>query len=172
MKQIILLISIIGISFNALAQYDNNRHEFRIDALEALVFPGLDISYEYILGNYSGAGVAVNVRLDSPNDDYEVFTLAPYYRQYFFDNAAYGIRGFYAEGLLQYTNGKDDRNNITLEVETYDDIGIGFGGGYKLIAPNGFVIDAGLDLGRNFKLDEASNDFFFRFGISIGYRFF
>ncbi len=91
----------------------------------------------------------------------------------FFKNSTYGSRGFYAEGLLlQYTNGKDDRNNVTLEVDTYDDIGIGFGGGLKFVAPNGFIFDVGADLGRNFKLDEASNDFFVRFGVSLEYRFF
>jgi len=174
-KKIILLLSLIGISSTTWSQEPNTaekKHELRIDALEMLVYPGLDITYEYVLNEYSGVGAAVNFRLDPPEDDYEAFTFAPYYRQYFFQNKYFGSKGFYIEGLMQYTSGKTEKETQISNVENYNDLGVGFGGGVKWITNNGFIIDLGGDIGRNFKFDEESNDVFFRWGISLGYRFF
>lgn len=176
MKKVILLLSILTISITSWSQ-TARRHELKIDALGALVVPALELSYEYAMNIHSGVGVTTSFRLDPPSDDYEAFSFAPYYRQYFYDNQSYGNKGFFLEALLQYTSGKDENKIIdetrgVTDIEHYNDIGIGFGGGAKWITPNGLTIEAGAGLGRNFKLDKNSPDFFFRWGINLGYRFF
>ena len=176
MKKNFLLLSVLSISISSWSQ-GPRRHEIKIDALGILVVPTLELSYEYAMNIHSGVGVATSLRLDAPDDDYEAFTLAPYYRQYFYDNQSYGNKGFFIEALVQYSNGKDENkvvneNRGITSIENYNDIGIGFGGGVKWITPNGLTIDASAGLGRNFKLDENSPDFFFRWGINLGYRFF
>lgn len=176
MKKIVLLLSLFTITLTTWSQTEH-RHEIKLDALGVLVGPSLELSYEYTINMHSAIGVANYIRLDPPSDDYEAFTLAPYYRQYFYDNKSYGNKGFFIEALLQYSSGKDEKKVINEDrnivgIENYNDIGIGFGGGVKWITPNGFTVEAGAGVGRNFKLDENSPDFFFRWGINLGYRFF
>jgi len=176
MKKIILLVSFLFLSLTSWSQVER-KHEFKLDALGALVVPSLEISYEYAVNGYSGVGVASFLRLDPPNDDYRAFSLAPYYRQYFYNNAVYGNKGFFIEALLQYSTGEDEEkvtntNRGITSIENYNDLGIGFGGGCKWTTPNGFIVETNIALGRNFKLDDNSPNFFFNWGINLGYRFF
>ena len=176
MKKIILLLSILTVSITSWSQTER-RHEIKIDALGALVVPSLEISYEYAMNVHSGIGVASYFRLDPPSDDYRTFSIAPYYRQYFYDNQSYGNKGFFIEAQLQYSSGKDEKEIINEalgipDIKHYNDIGVGFGGGVKWVTPNGFTVEAGAGVGRNFKLDKNSPDFFFNWGINLGYRFF
>ncbi len=151
-------------------------HEIKIDALSALVTPAIEISYEYALGNSSGVGLATFFRLNPPNDNYREFSIAPYFRQYFYNNREYGQKGFYIEALLQYATGNDDAKLFGStnrdKLDDYNDLGIGFGGGIKWLTTNGFSVDIGAGIGRNFKIDDASPDFFLNWGINLGYRFF
>ena len=174
MKKIVFLIAFIGITLTSWSQ--DRSHELKLDALGVLVGPSLEITYEYALNVHSAVGVSTYFRLDRPeNKKYEGFTFAPFYRQYFYDNQSFGNKGFFIEALLQYTNGKGEID-IEDEQETiladYSDIGIGFGGGVKWITPNGFTVEGVAGVGRNFKMDDHSNDFFVRFGINLGYRFY
>ncbi len=149
------------------------KHEIRIDALEVLVTPAVEVSYEYSLSNGIGLGTSVFFRVDKPEDDFKEFALTPYVRQYFFNNMDFGQKGFYIEAFGQYTTGKREEeviNSINV-VEDYNDLGLGFGGGLKWLANSGFSIDAGAGIGRNFGISDGAPDFFFRWGIHIGYRF-
>ena len=38
---------------------EGRKHELRVDAAEALAIPALDVSYEYVISKYSGAGASV-----------------------------------------------------------------------------------------------------------------
>ena len=81
------------------------------------------------------------------------------------------------EALLQYSTGEDKEKVINATrgitaIDSYSDIGVGFGGGCKWTTPNGFIVETNVTLGRNFKLDDNSPDFFFNWGINLGYRFF
>ena len=175
MKKIIFIISLIGITLTSWSQ--DRMHELKLDALGVLAGPSLELTYEYALNVHSAIGVSTFIRLDRPNRrKYEGFTLAPFYRQYFYDNSSFGNKGFFIEALIQYTNGVGEKDVDNEEVDyilaDYGDIGIGFGGGVKWISPNGFTVEGVAGVGRNFKIDEHSNDFFLRFGINLGYRFY
>ncbi len=183
MKKQILVLLLCSISTFSFSQEDtkdpkdktNAKHEFRIDALEGLVVPALDISYEYIISQYSGVGATLWLSFDSDIDDYQDFAFTPYYRQYFFNKKDYGARGFYAEGLLQFARGEEDvfvidgsSNNTT---EDWSKFGIGFALGQKWVSKNGFSLDLNIGGGRYFGSSDVGPEAFIRGGIGVGYRF-
>ena len=150
------------------------KHEFRVDALEGLVAPAIDVSYEYVISKYSGAGVSVLIGLTDENSgDYPKFAFTPYYRQYFFNKQDYGACGFFAEGLLNYSSGTVDfftSNDFNQTEEDWSAFGIGFAIGQKWISQNGFIVEISAGVGRNFGDDDFAPEAFFRGGVSIGYR--
>lgn len=187
----ILFAICLFISINALAQEENDvnlneinskKHEVRLDVLEAILAPAIELNYEYVLSRYTGVGASINVNVD--NDDEELgfagqkFAFTPYFRQYFFNKKDYGARGFYAEGLLQYTSGQsvDFETDFTtgfstLIEEDWSAFGIGFAIGQKWVSRNGFVLELSIGVGRNLTNDEFAPDFFARGGLNFGYRF-
>ena len=82
-------------------------HELRLDAIEALVVPTIEINYEYVLSRYSGLGAAISFSFDGDDDvvGENNFAITPYFRQYFFNKREYGARGFFVEGMLQFAFG-------------------------------------------------------------------
>ncbi len=151
-----------------------NRHEFRLDALEILAIPNLEINYEYVINRYSGVGLAASVSLDDDFSDYQKYAIEPYFRQYFFNRRDYGARGLFVEGVVRFAAGENDDifdffgNELE---EDWFEIGVGFVVGQKWVSENGFVFEISLGGGR-YLLDENENDFFARGGILIGYRLF
>ena len=155
----------------------DKRHELRIDALEGLLVPAIDISYEYIISQRSGFGASAFVALQDLGGDYQQWAFSPYYRQYFFTKEEYGGKGFYAEGLLQVGGGSYDDSFYNYEIDElfYDNgdwtkFGIGVSFGQKWINKNGFVVELSLGGGRYFGNDTGP-EAFFRGGASVGYRF-
>ena len=164
MKKIFFLVSVLVSTLSFGQKY----HEVKIDALEALVTPAVDLSYEYAINEYGAVGSSIYFRLDDPKTtDFKNFMLTPYYRHHFYDNKSYGEKGFFIEGLVNYVSYKDER----LEDDTYGDVGIGFGGGVKIITGGGLTIDGHTAIIRNFETDDRSDDFIIRFGINFGFRF-
>ena len=158
-----------------IANLQDRKHELRIDALEGLIVPALDISYEYVISKYSGVGVSAFAGFSGDDDlDFDQdWAFTPYYRQYFFNKKDYGARGFYAEGLLQVAGGDDFDNFLigTNTDESWTKFGIGFGLGQKWVSKNGFVLDLNFGGGRYFGDDNLGPDAFFRGGVGVGYRF-
>lgn len=155
----------------------DRRHEVRIDAVEGLAVEVIDLSYEYVLGKYSGVGLSVLIGFEREEfDRYTSLQLTPFYRQYFFNKKDFGARGFYAEGVLNYARGRDPVDIfegdifINTERNNWSRFGVGFALGQKWISKNGFIVDVSLGAGRNFGPDDNINSFF-RGGVNIGYRF-
>ncbi len=174
MKKILTVILVI-VCYQVQAQVqedgiveNQNKHEFRIDAVEALAVPTIEINYEYVISKYSGAGIALGVNFDDVADTR--FTIEPFYRQYFLNKKDYGARGFFVEGLLRFAGGENLIVNTTRR-EDWTDLGIGVVLGQKWVSDNGFVFEISLGAGR-YLLNENSNKGFVRGGILVGYRFF
>lgn len=158
----------------------NSKHELRIDGLEALAIPNIEINYEYVISKYAGAGAAVSFSLDESFSEYQKFAITPYYRQYFLNKKEYGARGLFIEGLLQFAIG-DSYSSDFVETspgffETVDDgdwfdTGIGLAIGQKWVSNNGFVFELSGGAGRYLLDSDDSPDAFFRGGFLIGYRF-
>lgn len=176
----------LGISFIAISQdlpeqedidLDKKSHEIRIDAIEGLIVPAIDLSYEYLISKYSGAGISVFFNLSSEVESYQNFAITPYYRQYFFNKKDFGARGFFGEGILQYASGKDF-DYINFQDDTFEEVeetwtafGIGFAIGQKWVSNNGFVLEISVGGGRNLGNTDIAPEGFFRGGIAVGYRF-
>ncbi len=152
---------------------NQNRHELRLDAFDILVFPNLEISYEYVISKYSGFGLAASFSLDDDFNEYQAFAIEPFYRQYFLNKKEYGARGLFIEGVLRFAGGEDvnvaDLSNI--QTENWFDVGMGLTIGQKWVSDNGFIFEISAGGGRYF-LDESGSEGFARGGVLIGYRFF
>ncbi len=190
MKKTITLLALIISSFGFaqentddepvnLNEINNKKHEFRIDVLESLLLPAIDISYEYVLSRYSGVGASINVNFQDEDSDFrQEFAFTTYYRQYFFNKKDYGARGFFAEGLLQYASGENgnflfgDNGLDESERGNWNKFGVGVAIGQKWVSRNGFVIELSVGGGRYLGGDDGiSPEGFFRGGLSFGYRF-
>ena len=186
----LLPIAMLLFCFQAIAQeeeeqvnltnFNTKKHEVRIDALEGLIVPAIDLGYEYVISKYSGAGLSINIALDSDNDvDLpQDFAITPYFRQYFFNREDYGAKGFYAEGLLQFATGDDifftfneNEGTSTQGNRDWSQFGVGFAVGQKWVSRNGFVAELSLGGGRYLGGDDFAPGGFFRGGASVGYRF-
>ncbi|WP_108807588.1 hypothetical protein [Aquimarina spinulae] len=178
MKKLFTII-LLFIFCKSQAQEDNivnnqNKHEFRLDAFEALVIPNLEINYEYVIGKYSGTGLAVSISLDDDFREYQAFAIEPYYRQYFLNKKDFGARGLFVEGVLRFAGGENDifnASNNSVQHENWIDMGIGLVIGQKWVSKNGFVFEISLGGGR-YLLNQSDVVGFARGGILIGYRFF
>lgn len=155
----------------------DKRHELRIDALEGLLVPAIDLNYEYIISRRSGFGGAVYLALTEISGDYQQWAIAPYYRQYFFTKEEYGGKGFFAEGLLQLAGGEYETLSYIGGIEQpiygedpWTKFGIGVSFGQKWVNKNGFVVELSLGGGRYFGND-GGPEAFFRGGALVGYRF-
>lgn len=154
------------------------KHELRIDALEGLIVPAIDLSYEYVFSKYAGAGITLFINLDDNGfSEYQNFAISPYYRQYLFNKKEYGARGFFAEGLLQYASGNFEEYNFengfyTITNKNWNTFGIGVSLGQKWVSNNGFIIELSFGGGRYFNTKEYyTPEGFFRGGVLLGYRF-
>lgn len=181
-----LFILFIGLAAMAMGQETettelnkiDSKHEVRVDVLESLIAPAIDVSYEYVISKFSGAGISAFVALDDDIGDYQNFAITPYYRQYFFNKKEYGARGFFAEGVVQFAAGDtgdyfydDITGNYISEDRNWNAFGIGFAIGQKWVSKNGFVAEISAGGGRNFASEDFVPEAFFRGGISFGYRF-
>ncbi len=181
MKKLISTAIMMVFFFAAWAQEEQtfeknmNKHEFRIDALELLAIPNIDIQYEYALNKYSGFGLAMTYSLDDSYSEYQHYSINPYFRQYFFNKKDFGARGFFVEGLLKFAGGEDywsyDTTGFEIDRKDWFNVGAGVVLGQKWVSDNGFVLEISAGGGR-YLLNNDGPKGFFRGGISIGYRFF
>lgn len=161
----------------------SGKHEIRLDALELIVASNLEVNYEYILNQYSGTGISVAVNLeDGYESDFLKWAVTPFYRQYIFNRNGFPARGFFAEGSLslgQYHNYYYDydynyeyEDNIIYDRdETLTRFGAGIGLGYKFVSRSRFLLELSAGVGRFLGGNRYAEDFYFRGGLLVGYRF-
>ena len=145
----------------------NRKHELRLDILEAVAVPALEVNYEYVISKFSGAGAAVHFSFnDSDYLEFQKFAFTPYYRQYFFNKKDFGARGFFVEGNLRIAHGDEFFNGD----ESCTQFGAGFALGQKWTSRNGFVFEISAGIGRYFGSGNGP-EVYPRGGFSAGYRF-
>ncbi|MEZ4875851.1 MAG: hypothetical protein R2793_10485, partial [Flavobacteriaceae bacterium] len=162
-KTLFIALMITSYSFfgqnEATPSNETAKHELKIDGLEGLIVPAIDISYEYLLSAHSGAGVFTFINLDNTTYDYQKLTVGAYYRQYVFNKEDKYAKGFFAEGLLQYGTGEnynfyyDEIDNYVEVKENWSRVGVGATLGYKWVSGNGFIIEISGGGGRYFDSD-------------------
>lgn len=152
--------------------------EIKVDVLEGLLVPNIEISYEYALSYSSGIGALTKIDLSGEDVDFTAkFVLQPYYRQYFYQKQDFGINGVFIEGCLRYAVGKAytyDDSEFPYPIEPnevhWHSAGIGFSLGKKWINQNGFLFEALIGGGRYLAATDGPEGFF-NGGLVVGYRF-
>lgn len=166
-----------------LEKFNNvKKHELSLDVISALAVPGINPRYEYVLGRYSGVGIDLNVAFPDEDDVdlAETFSITPYYRQYFFSKEDYGAKGFYGEGFVKFYT-YDYNNSILffesgLPTESFTELAVGVGIGWKWVSDSGFMIDLGFGIGRNLGIADDKGlydlpEVVGRGGLNFGWRF-
>ncbi|WP_396633043.1 DUF3575 domain-containing protein [Maribacter sp. R86514] len=166
-----LLIFITTSSFSQAYYNDENSHEVKLNIGQFLVTTTVELGYEYYINEDTSIGGTLY--FDGKSTDYNGnFGIGPNLRAYF----GYGPKsGLFAEVFgIYYTGENDDEDTANLGNRNYDysTIALGLGGGYKWATRSQkFTIELNGGLGRNINPEDFQDDFMFRAGLSLGYRF-
>ena len=172
--------------------------EIKLDVIDFLTQPALNIGYEIINDSYSSYGAEVFLNFNDNNLSRswsEKFSLNPFYRFYFLNKTDFGGEGYFAEVFIKFANIEYDRNTYfydpmpnepyssTEEIKAWD-IAPGVGVGRKWVNKKGWTFEYMLGFGRylfaNSRNDDIPNgvsvsdyrpEATFKGGISIGKRF-
>ena len=174
-------------------------HEIKLDVIDFLTLPALNIGYEKINDSYSsyGADLFFNFNDNNLSSSWsEKFSLNPFYRFYFLNKTDFGGEGYFAEIFIKFSNIEYNREtyyndpmpnepySTTEEIKVWD-IAPGFGVGRKWVNKKGWTFEYMVGVGRflfaNNGNDDCTNcgydvydnrpEATFKGGISIGKRF-
>tara|TARA_S200000501_G_scaffold41569_1_gene33813 strand:- start:269 stop:916 length:648 start_codon:yes stop_codon:yes gene_type:complete len=172
--------------------------EIKLDVIDFLTQPALNIGYEIINDSYSSYGAEVFLNFNDNNLSRswsEKFSLNPFYRFYFLNKTDFGGEGYFAEVFIKFANIEYDRNtyfydpmpnepySTSEEIKAWD-IAPGVGVGRKWVNKKGWTFEYMLGFGR-YLFGSSENDDIpdggsvseyrpeatFKGGISIGKRF-
>ena len=172
--------------------------EIKLDVIDFLTQPALNIGYEIINDAYSSYGAEVFLNFNDNNASRswsEKFSLNPFYRFYFLNKTDFGGEGYFAEVFIKFSNIEYDRDtyfyspmpnepySTTEEIKAWD-IAPGVGVGRKWVNKKGWTFEYMLGFGRylfansgndnpdsNYEVDNYRPEGTFKGGISIGKRF-
>ena len=160
--------------------------EIKLDVIDFLTQPALNIGYEIINDSYSSYGAEVFLNFNDNNLSRswsEKFSLNPFYRFYFLNKTDFGGEGYFAEVFIKFANIEYDRNSTTEEIKAWD-IAPGVGVGRKWVNKKGWTFEYMLGFGRYLFANSENDDSpdggsvsdyrpeaTFKGGISIGKRF-
>ena len=172
--------------------------EIKLDVIDFLTQPALNIGYEIINDSYSSYGAEVFLNFNDNNLSRlwsEKFSLNPFYRFYFLNKTDFGGEGYFAEVFIKFANIEYDRNtyfydpmpnepySTTEEIKAWD-IAPGVGVGRKWVNKKGWTFEYMLGFGRylfasgenddipdGVSLSDYRPEATFKGGISIGKRF-
>ena len=172
--------------------------EIKLDVIDFLTQPALNIGYEIINDSYSSYGAEVFFNFNDNNASRswsEKFSLNPFYRFYFLNKTDFGGEGYFAEVFIKFANIEYDRNTYFYDAmpnEPYStneeikawDIAPGVGVGRKWVNKKGWTFEYMLGFGRylfassqndnpdsNYEVENYRPEATFKGGISIGKRF-
>ncbi len=172
--------------------------EMKLDVIDLLSQPALNIGYEKINDSYSSYGADIFFNFNNNNASRswsEKFSLNPFYRFYFLNKTDFGGEGYFVELFIKFSNIEFDRNiynydsfpnepQVTNEEIKAWDIAPGVGIGRKWVNKKGWTFEYMIGVGR-YLFSSSENDDIpdgasvsdyrpeatFKGGISIGKRF-
>lgn len=177
MKKIYFILASVLMSNFGFSQeietLDFKKNELKGNAL-FLILGSLDITYERILNEESGVGIALSIPVDKYNWDVN-FSATGFYRYYFGQKPA---AGFFGEAFGMLNNVDDwiyyeDGNEYNYRPKTLTDFALGIGLGGKWVTKKGLLLEINAGIGRNLFNSKYERDFELigRGGITLGYRF-
>ncbi len=139
------------------------KNEIKLDVIDILFQPALNVSYERISDSYSsfGGDVFINFNNNSSSVSWsDRFSISPFYRFYFLNKKDFGGAGFFVELFSKFSFGEEtveygyglyDESVLPYYEfvdESYFDIGLGVGLGRKWINKKGITFEIMLGIGR------------------------
>ena len=158
--------------------------ELKLDVIDLLTQPALNVGYEKINDAYSsfGADLFLNLNDISSADSWaEKISINPFYRFYFLNKTDFGGEGYFAEAFIKLSYLYYDRETwynrsgsrspymIYEEIKTFD-VAPGIGVGKKWVNRKGWTFEYMIGFGR-YLFNNGGPDATFKGGISIGKRF-
>ena len=146
--------------------------EIKLDVIDFLTQPALNIGYEIINDSYSSYGAEVFLNFNDNNASRswsEKFSLNPFYRFYFLNKTDFGGEGYFAEVFIKFANIEYDRNtyfndpmpnepySTTEEIKAWD-IAPGVGVGKKWVNKKGWTFEYMLGFGRYLFASSENDD--------------
>jgi len=172
--------------------------EMKLDVIDLLSQPALNIGYEKIIDSYSSYGADIFLNFNDNNASRtwsEKFSLNPFYRFYFLNKTDFGGEGYFAEVFIKFSNIEYNRNTYNYdsfpdeplvtsdEIKAWD-IAPGVGVGRKWVNKKGWTFEYMIGIGRYLFASSENDDVpdggsvsdyrpeaTFKGGISIGKRF-
>ena len=180
MKQLILFFILLSLTLNGQNNTQNVRviqdekqiddlfneigsNELKLDILDILSQPALQITYEKINDPYSSFGADIFLNFNDTNASRswsDKLALTPFYRFYFFDKRDFGGSGFFTEVFSKFSFGESDveyyygLNNPNIEPyteikeEDFFDVALGATIGQKWVNKKGWTFELSLGFGR------------------------
>ncbi len=158
-----------------------NKNELKGNAL-FLIIGAVEITYERIITEDSGAGLTFFVAYDDNNFNMK-YSVTPYYRFYFGKKPA---AGFFVGGFAMYNQFEDYCGNCDYfdedgyydtfysynHKEVSNNFALGISVGAKWVIKNGFILEINSGIGRNlYRSNDDAPDIIGNGGIMLGYRF-
>lgn len=145
-------------------------HEIKFNIGLFLATTTVEGSYEYFLGEDTSLGGTVY--FDSDALDYNGnFGIGPNFRAYF----GFAPRsGFFAEAFGLYYSGEEEAEGAVLNGRNpdYNTFSLGLGLGNKWVTRSQkFSLELSGGLGRHINPEDFQDDFMYRAGLTIGFRF-
>lgn len=144
---------------------EKRRNELKVGILRLIPPSTLNIEIERIEKNKFSYGVNMFYNPNTDNNSINYF-ISPFLRMYFIENHRYEANGFFAQGILNYTNSED-----RYAEKDYSSLGLGFGLGKKWVHRTGFTLQFSLSGGRNLYIEEPADKIFVNGNILLGFRY-
>lgn len=175
-------------TFGAFAQdnatkksFDFKQNEIKVNAINLIAGALFEVTYERVINEESGAGIAISSLLERQGDVSKIFQVTPYYRFYFGKKPA---AGFFMEGFGTYLSATQISTNYYFggyypAEETINATGLGIALGGKWVTRKGILFEVYGGVGRALALSstlknrqfDSGDKILGRFGITVGYRF-
>ena len=146
--------------------YNDNEIKFNIGLF--LATTTVEGSYEYFFSEDTSFGGTVYFDNDATDFNGD-FGIGANFRAYF----GYQPRsGFFAEAFGLYYTGEDDEQPVVPRDNEYSTVALGLGLGNKWVTRSQrFSLEVFAGFGRNINPEDFQDDFMYRGGLSIGFRF-
>ncbi|MRI01451.1 hypothetical protein GH721_12985 [Kriegella sp. EG-1] len=146
-----------------------NNHELRFNMGRFLATSAIESSYEYYFTPDTSIGGTIYFNGDAHKNTGN-FGIGPNLRAYFGYNPKSGV---FAEAFaLYYTGDIEIDNNFDTRSNKYSTTAIGLGLGRKWSTfGQKLTLEITAGLGRNINIEEFQNNFIYRAGLSLGFRF-
>lgn len=170
MKNLLIIFvfaAVQGLHAQAYPRMDDQQ-EIKFNIGLFLATTTVDLSYEYYLGEDTSLGATVY--FDNDALDYNgKFGIGPNFRAYF----GYGPRsGFFAEAFGLFFTGEEQIEQELSRNRDYNTFALGLGMGNKWVTRSQkFSLEVFGGFGRNINAETFQNDFVYRAGLSVGFRF-